>query len=183
MPKNKKPVKLTKAEQRVRIARDVLGWLRSGSVTLEKGVYITRKGKATKNPDWKPGDPLQPYVNTLLASCSVCALGGLFLASVDRYNKVQVPGLDDDPLLLLDCPVELERWFSWRQLFLIDSAYEGWEVNVRKGTIDFYFMLELYPNHKDRLKTILLNIIRNKGTFVLEQERTKYSKQVKKAEA
>lgn len=158
---------LTKAQKRVLIAKDVLKWIRAGAIKTRSGVYV-HETRPYKRLSLTPEESLQSKVQDLVNNCEFCALGALFIGAVDKFNKIEVPcGVRRASELSGDAVFSsLEKWFSRKQLDQIESAFEGWGH-------DTFFMSVLHPCTQDRLKAICLNIVRNKGTFVLVQESQK----------
>ena len=96
-----------------------------------------------------------------LPVCAVCALGGLFVAAVRRFNDITVSemiGLDAGDRFK-QFAAYLSQFWSEKELRAIEGVYEGWS----QGSSYFF---EEHPNDLDRLKTILNNIIANKGRFI-----------------
>ncbi len=184
---NDKFNRLTRAEKRVAIARDVLAQMGTGRFVAEAGYWLTL-------PDafyLIEATDAQKEKNTELQSilkkreqCQGCALGGMFMCAVERANKLKVRDLstfeeatkedmDEDPWYLDNLQVEgedtldyLKRFFSEEQLTLIESAFEQGDGAYGKAGADFCAnVLEA----SDRMRVIMQNIIVNKGKFCPEQ--------------
>lgn len=140
------------AVRAVQIAQDVLrslpdhvsvdhGW---GYFTpTHKGRFLhtdllVREGGAT--PD-----------EVLATECKVCAQGAMFIGSMVHRDT-------DDRVRYTDM-ADLSEVFgevAWND---IENAYEGWQGQSR--------WLDIYPEPKDRLRAICENIIRNGGSFLV----------------
>jgi hypothetical protein len=136
--------KATPAQRRVMIAKDALKQLNDGSFYAKHGVYVM-----TSECHIERDEPLQPHLIEHTPECQCCAKGALFLSSVRLNNKFNgSPDWigNDEVLKVVEWPL--------RNLNLIERRFERQysDDEPRK------------PN--DRLKGILRNIIRNKGTFV-----------------
>ena len=116
--------------------------------------------------------------------CSVCALGSLFLAHIDKFNEADVPtdakisyrfpGHDssfNNQDKMID---RLAPFFTKRQLLLIEHAFEGKQVNTQtdryindsnaaKEAAEYFY--KQYKTPETRLKAIMKNIIKNGGKF------------------
>jgi len=122
-------------------------------------------------------------------TCSVCALGALFISDVAKHDRctVEEAGIVDERLAYgltrTTCveqqPVRkrLRELFSDRQLAMIEMAFEGWEVreitkveSVVDPDFDAYNKcLAFYHKYKTsttRMRGIMRNIIKNDGEFI-----------------
>ena len=145
---------ITKAKQRVLIAKDALKWEAAGALRpSETRGYVY----PVKSP-WPYEDDYKQARDVNIGPCHVCALGGLFVAKAVRYNAVTIRQLTwGHGGAATEC---LEDHFSIEQLELIEGCYEIWpwrsEDALRWGRF----------NRPERFRRIMKNIIRNKGTFV-----------------
>lgn len=125
--------KLKKSEKAVLIAKDVLKWIKSKRIVVSPGTYV----KFPVNLNTRVGEQLQdvlPEVVTPEEPCTVCALGACFLASVARFNALEIPKVGTKDWLLYPYETKLyftplqdhlHQAFSDEQLILIESAFEG----------------------------------------------------------
>lgn len=158
--RNAKFACMTKAQQRVAIAKDVLRTLDSGKIRPTRGVYLKLEGKTVRRKDvgsqWC--DKLKD-----VEVCEVCAKGAIFVAAALRFNRFKI---SDDRVKTsgeanrfydVDICDLNERYFSKRQLEAIEEAFE--EVLVHYGA---------YANMSsvDAMIAIMQNIIKNNGRFV-----------------
>lgn len=139
--RNEKFASMSRMEQRMEIARDVLQQIWSGQMEPTKGTFVEKR--------WNED------------SCTVCALGALALSC---FNGKAV-GRGRETLHEL-----LSPYFDSDELSTIEGAFEGWyEFYISRlvGPIGATYM-EMLPSDY-RLTVIMLNVIRNKGKFVKEQ--------------
>lgn len=107
--------------------------------------------------------------------CKVCALGGIFAATVKRFNKFEsVPDLSMD-----EGYDYLEDYFSKQQLDMIECAFELGHGRVFYEENNIYGDNELgkklgnsciefgkqYKAGEARMVAIMKNIIKNNGSF------------------
>lgn len=160
-----KTKRLTKAQKRVAIAKDVLKHLATTKVT--EGFYCT--GEIT--PDCERDDNAQKHL-TALKSCRVCALGSMMISHVRLWDKIKIGFFN--PYYSLqgnridtngaDIRDVLVKYFPIEQLHDIEAAFEL--EYIRGGTAGAINFGKRYKNPKSRLKAIMLNIVENKGTFI-----------------
>jgi len=186
---------MTKAEKRVEIAKDVLKQIKANKYRPTSGVWVMDAYgyevcdfvSYAKNVDeFDVVDLKKSVVCRLQGMCDVCALGSLFISAVDKFNHTKLnPGCYVDFTNHKDKEYNpLLKWFSAKQLLLIESTFEGghggwaheamnilsedeycyWVESVLQA---IYAYCNRYPDATSRLKAIMNNIIRNKGTFVL----------------
>lgn len=154
--------------KRVAIARDVLKWLRMGKILATCGVYVER---------FEPGDNDFTLDG---GSCNACALGSLF-AGAAEYGCTTVGMRWADTSSHKDAiRAHLRGVFDEEQLGYIEAAFERratHAVNTELGRqynkqFPRAHEAEIWAYHivdKDqRMAAIMLNIIRNGGTFNLD---------------
>ena len=188
-------MRMTKAEKRVEIAKDVLKQIKANKYSPTYGVWLMdTDGNVVNNfisrVRYKDCDATvdlkKDVVCQLNGRCDVCALGSLFVSAIDKFNHTKLSpnccmnfnehkNSDYNPLL---------KWFSAKQLLLIESTFENccgaWRGNtyfVLSNNKMMYWNYVVIPAIRDycnkyqdetsRLKAIMNNIVRNKGTFVL----------------
>ena len=98
-------------------------------------------------------------------------MGAMFVAGVRRFDKLTVGENGKYFSTRRALLVYLKRFFSERQIDLIEAAFEGtWHGNSCKPSLLFLRSLdEKYASKEGDvfvLRKILKNIIANKGTFV-----------------
>jgi hypothetical protein len=188
-------MRMTKAEKRVEIAKDVLKQIKANKYNPTSGVWVTdTDGNEVGDLIYRIRDEdseatidlKNDVVCQLNGKCSVCALGSLFVSAIDKFNHTKLNSgcymdftehacSDYNPLL---------KWFSAKQLLLIESTFENrygawtkntiWVLSNKKMVYwddvvipAIYAYCKKYSDETSRLKAIMNNIVRNKGTFVL----------------
>lgn len=160
---------LSKPEQRVLIAKDVIKQLKLRKYIARESIYV----------EYIPaGGNLDVRSNfDKVDDCHCCALGSCLLSLTKYNNKFTFNDLDN-----LGKPVwkELAKFFTVNQLTLIEYAFEGWYKTKEDGVGKCHFnptvedseldkchsFYSIYENdEKQRLIAIMKNIIKNKGTF------------------
>jgi hypothetical protein len=164
--------KLTKAEKRVAIAKDVLAQIELETIYPTQGTYI---GNIDTN---YTGDECKVQVNSLMKkkdfSCDCCAKGALFMSHVNKTNHLTLQDLytggGNNHVY-----ERLGSIFSIQQLDLIECAFEGDLINDTsnnlRGTPEVERAIDFVANNgyestNDVLIGICENIIKNKGTFI-----------------
>lgn len=169
--------KQTKTQQRILIAKDVLE-------RLDKKNYIAKSSVWVKFPASQEEVDKRLQVCDILdqKKCECCALGSILLSEIsfnDHYTLKGGDSFNKDTFFISldDRQQELLKIFSRYQLVLIEIAFENGMGNYRfhnlpnnqkyrklyQNAIDFY---DIYPEVEARLRAIMNNIIRNKGTFI-----------------
>lgn len=166
--------KLTKAELRVEIAKDVLKNLKTLQV-LARNTYV----RSADLDDIDYDKPSQKVARSLQKKgCEVCALGACFLSLVALKNKFDFGGAGI--VTRREVTDRLRSAFSDAQMDLIERAFEwrgnwpahpygdeGDRLNTfackypHEDTCDGY----ITSNGTTRLRAIMKNIIKNNGTF------------------
>jgi hypothetical protein len=156
--------RLTKAQKRVAIAKDVLKQLKALNVV--KGTYLRNYGLQLPR-----NDQAKQHINQISRGCEVCALGACFLSHIRLFNEVDVGTLAGRCGETVNCvfagsdliDAELHKYFTYDQLLLIEAAFEGWTGEGYEAR-DFY---DKHPDPKERLQAIMQNIVKNNGEFKL----------------
>jgi hypothetical protein len=107
--------KLSEEDKRVAIAKDVIKQVKVGKYSAYTGTYVHINNELERNSS------LQEHFDEI--TCDVCALGGLFMSNVKFNNQCTIDTLK--PRKFLD----LLKYFSAEQLFLIEIAFECWDEN------------------------------------------------------
>lgn len=148
---------LSKAEQRVVIAKDLLLRLRTKRFTAKESVYLIARKVAQREGDARKA--------LRRAECLGCQIGGLFLCALDRHNKLELRELEvfrdgrDTHVREWSMRTYLSQWFSYRELLTLENYFEGWDkVANRRFT-------ELMPAPADRMRMIAQNIVDGNGRF------------------
>ena len=181
---NQKFQKLSKAEQRVFIARDVLNQLADNKLVAEAGVWMDDDDLIT--PELVKRDPELQDVFQQRERCNVCALGALFVSAVGIADKLKLSELEDIKeyrkgkkdlsdvgLSFGDIKKYLKQFFSVQQLEWMETAFEQLDslqtyrkYPYSKEAENFARMTsDHYTESTDRMKMIMQNVIANDGTF------------------
>jgi len=163
-------------EKRKQIAQDVINNINSKWIkpTTEKYFAAKIKNKFEENIE------LNKILKDNVTNCEVCAIGAIFVAALDRHDKLKFKQADlaykgvklntlvsDDPDWMFKY---LRRWFSKKQLRLMEYAFEGslfddwnYKPNELKATKAFYIK---HRSAKSRAIAIMENVIANDGKFI-----------------
>lgn len=144
---------MTKPEKAVAVAKDVLKNLKIIRATC--GVYLHRTGIIPHQISYDAS--AQEYIDTITKKCQVCGIGACFLSYIRLANKATV----HDVLYASRSGMirRMEEAFSKDQLAQIENVFEGFEDGALK---------KRYSNANQRLRAIMLNIVRNNGVFIHE---------------
>lgn len=118
-------------QQRKQIAQDVIAKLDTEKIIASSGMYMRVEGADEEytalHEDFYYGNVDNQAYKTP-KQCRVCEIGALFVASVDRYNKLTLAdasadndGDVGDGAML----THLNRWWNAPELRLIEVAFEG----------------------------------------------------------
>lgn len=178
---NEKFLNATKAEKRIMLAEDVIKWLDSGAMDTEYS------GMLHFNNDVQDVESIKDIIQSDAFSCSVCAKGALFISTINRVNNMNINVFVDDVSHHTKGIRKLKKYFTDRQLVMIEWAFEGSQVITSVGDKIFEFSnklddkLESYWSNFNTgvyldyyygdlrpvvLRGIMQNIIDNKGTFI-----------------
>lgn len=142
----------------VEIAKDVIALLNAKKLVATKGTYGDFNYRTRLELTSSYDGSFQPIIQSPNFQCEACALGGLFIAYVDKFNSVN---LDNGNRPGSERMVEILAPFFGNDehvLYQIESYFEGWGT---RGT-NFYYK---NPDADTRLRKICQNIIDNNGTF------------------
>ncbi len=162
--RNKDFKKLSKAEKRVAIAKDVIAALKAKKYIAETGDYLD----INYSSDNYDSNINQELLCSNDITCKVCAVGALFTSKVIISNNFDSDYVPSDDVMR----DELSAYFSKNQLYLIEAAFEGWETDeyskseiilTLKNNDHMRFHRDYDTN--DRMIAIMNNIVKNKGTF------------------
>src|SRR5690242_5274654 len=77
---------MTKAEERVAIAKDALAWIKAGALKPRTGAYVWPSRRIEEHDN---GKQLRDVV---LGECRTCALGAMFIAKAVRFDECVAEG-------------------------------------------------------------------------------------------
>ena len=165
----------TAAGKRVRIAQDALEQLRLKKLISTPGTYLDFVCLNKQDDFGNFEDAADRSVHAVLATkgeaCEVCALGSLLVGlSKNNGDFRSAENIKND----------LSKYFSNEQMSLVEAFYENditflcsgldwpeddlWEDQYSSEPLERF--QTKYPNDTKRLKTILENIVENRGEFV-----------------
>ncbi len=167
---NTRFARMTDAQKRIAIAKDVIKQVNAKRIKPTRGIYLETKFAGSKITIADVGLEMELkalYEN--MPSCNACALGSMFVCAVSKFNNLSIEEhINDGRKIEYDKnvydtikvqeiyygrPTEyLGQFFSTAQLDELERAFEAdksWDP--RSST--------------ERLIAIMKNIIRNKGTF------------------
>lgn len=170
--------KLSPADKRIYIARDVLAQLQLGQLKAKSMTYVDGgafdKYLSARDKKRDLGELLDGE------KCSACAIGSLFVCAVRVADRAPVTSFLPIPeatrLDARDGKMReyLDRFFSREQQALIEAAFEGSDIaahasvaGVEAATICAACAYNFGYNEKQRIRMtrIMRNIIRNGGDF------------------
>lgn len=186
--------KKTKKIMAVDLAKDVLKLLKSTKILTSGATgtgtkyscYVEMNDETQRD---FAGKSMQKAMSSKkYKPCSVCALGSLFLAHIDKRNQIKVPTYGISSFNNLRVILEtLSKYFSPKQLALIETAYECRNVGSRESDMLGYTGTQYaidtmegngtvardtaiafgqqFASANDRLEAIMKNIIFNDGKF------------------
>lgn len=108
-------------------------------------------------------------------TCSVCAIGSIFLSYIRLKNKVPLDFLTPSCFSGYTCDkkamlTKLRDAFSTNQMNLIEAAFEMMSIELECNYDADSLARALafgsrYTDDKKRLRAILLNVVKNNGEF------------------
>lgn len=151
----------TKSQKRILIAKDVLKWIKQGKLTAGSGYF--KNQSELYGPNQENLDEQANAILPTIPTCQVCAIGGLMYATAMRFNDITVEQFTRN---LHSGSPYLAKFFTPAQLRIIEICLELWK-NEGASTPKTVAWVDANCNtpRLDRLKKIMRNIIRNKGTF------------------
>ncbi len=174
--------KMSKTNQRIQIALDVLEQIKAKRIKASKGEYfkinstknVPEQFKTTNRFSFHPeinGD-LKKIVSNV-ETCNVCAIGSVFLCVVERKNNFEVQHKsiyrNEFELNLHEIKKYIEKFFTNEQLAKIEAAFEKEfvsYVNILKieNPKDYEKFCKKYKSEQ-RLTLIMENLVVNNGKF------------------
>jgi len=173
---------LLPAQKRVLIAKDTIKWLDTKAImTKTNSNYFKMSGKGIKVKNTLRDIELGVMLKNTTNSCQVCAIGGMFYSMVRRFDNITIDVGEHahhnylKRIYRSSIFDELERYFSYEQLIMIESAFEmhemhnpdDWDNIDRNKFINASnFAISDKKSPAARLRKIMNNIIQNDGVFV-----------------
>jgi hypothetical protein len=176
---------LSKPEQRVEIAADVLEWISTKRLVPRAGTYIMVYDGPVA-PENRLCTTDVEDINGY--SCTACALGGVFALTSfrtglsigaaakggspinDEMHEQLSPYFDRDQLALIECAFEQSEGFDYDLTISLEEARKARDFGVGvAGALNFYkFQGPEWDRERDArvMRAIMQNIIDNGGTFI-----------------
>lgn len=135
----------------------------------------------------------ESYFDNTVATCNVCALGGMFMSCTLFNNKTTVNDVGGRAIVSLGQQLErkdelsngFNQIFDLEQLREIEAAFEGgggyfdesiytrdsrtWDPTIGDYKYNYATYYQAFPDHSKRLIAIMENIVKNNGTFIPEK--------------
>lgn len=102
-------------------------------------------------------------LNSVEKQCNVCALGACMLSHIRLNNAVTYEELDG--MRGYDIRGHLSDYFDEDQLDLIENCFENIYFS---NSANLNGQFNKYQNPSQRLRAIMLNIVRNKGSLLAD---------------
>lgn len=180
--------KMTPAQKRVQIARDVIAQIDASRLVPKFGTWLSTKnnGPLVTPSSVKDSNAELKDVLSKVKQCTGCAIGGMFMCAVERADKLKIKELSDFweeegcdkntqyvDIDDTDAFEYLSRFFSAQQLSEIEAAFE------RNGGIEFHDLAgDFAPECEEpaeRMRLIMQSIIVGNGKFdITKQPRMTY---------
>lgn len=160
--------RMSAAAKRVAIAEDVIAQIKAKQYLVERGTWCEIQ-------EVLMGDIV--YDQTMLTQgvvipppkCTVCAIGAAFASSIRIFNDCEA-SLENDKN---DAQPQLEKFFTTKQLALIENAFENGDGGFRteqqllsdEELDDAIAFGRRYLAYDKRALAIFGNIVDNKGVF------------------
>lgn len=163
-----------KAEARIAIAKDVIETLAFERMFAKSkyGYFMVNEAARGVREDSYEAVALSMKTRGK-TTCTVCAIGAACLSAVSLYDEAEPVEQDYDgwrSSSIRMCTV-LARWFTRKQLNLIECAFEKslhfQEANpsLESRSRAKAFGIQHPENSRERLEAIMKNVIENNGTF------------------
>ena len=151
--------KMNRARKRVQIAKDVIKQISLKRFSTEMCGYFEVAKNPNENEKRLYGKDLQGVLKKT-PTCYVCGIGAVFVAAVDRLNKIQLSVTQDGRNIYVEYLNKLNL-FTQLEMTTIEHAFEGWERFSPWRVPKQKF--ETTENTIDRLARIMEVIISHKG--------------------
>jgi len=134
--------------QRTKILADVIQQLDARKFKARAGEYLTFNkfesewglyedhSKLACELGAKKNSQLQEFVQKPNIQCNVCAIGSLFIGSVDVYDKLKASKISGDNDIAM--VHHLKKWFPEEELRLMEYVFENAWAGEADRTIDAY---------------------------------------------
>lgn len=157
--------RLTKAQQRVAIAKDAIEQLKARRFVASPGSYIRDKIRDGANRSISQ----ETVGGRTFRPCRVCMIGQAIVSGIRLFNKLEVESCEVSGSGLHH---ELKRWFTSSQAAMLEVAFEKRNVGYRMHTWTDEYSAAVNFGHHNKCRTpyslsiaIWKNVIKNNGTF------------------
>lgn len=178
---------MNKKQLRIEIARDVLLQLRLKKYEAVTGTYVYVDGTLeffdNGRASFKDG-----FKKDKDTTCDVCALGSCFISLVNIKNKCSIEEVADESKVYYLVFQRLKPIFGARNMDMMESAFErvfsdNADSDLPEHTLNAAAEWgEQWQDDNERLRQIMLNIIRNDGNFKLPKRFQARARALKKEE-
>lgn len=152
--------RLSRRNQRVSIAKDVLLQLKANKFIPAQGVYLQLPDEVEN--DLVPEDSAQKILKSV-PECEVCAKGAMVCSYILNYNSATMA----DTKNIEDYP-EMIEIFGDAMWNILEALFEGWAFDKDGETYQFHHRGIGKFNTSKReysLESLMKNIVRNGGQF------------------
>jgi hypothetical protein len=169
-----KKKRMTKAQMRVAIAKDVLTQIKLKKLEPTSGVYLDKSFVLREDDDISK----QVLQQLPKKNCAVCAVGACFVSSLKLFNKYEPSDgygwrlFGNERVKISSYSMrsdQLAKHFSYKQLDVIEAAFErSNEYSYRDQPMSEKKVGNFsrkYKTDTDLMVAIMKNIIKNKGLF------------------
>jgi len=179
--KNKAFWNLPKEKQRILVAKDVLKQIQMRSLKVKQGTYFGIWAPKKRFEIEKPKEKLDQFLLQIKnenAKCEVCGIGSCFISLVRLGNNAKTSTFFGEGAINGfyeandgDMRPLLRKVFPSSQITLIESAFEMTTILYDNAKHSYEHRIKArdfgqkYKSDENRLKAIMRNIIKNKGTF------------------
>lgn len=174
--------RLTAAQKRVAIAKDILKQIAADLYYIEQGTWLNIDGVDTPEDTSTQSQIVQAallggkrtvVIESKPASCTCCAVGAACASAIRLFNQdslsgnledgFELPGYDEGSAIL-------SKYFPLAQVDLMEAAFEQRTDSHHADASDAALQRAVefgdeYDNDTERLKAICKNIIKNQGDF------------------
>jgi len=162
MSKKKSFEDMTVTERKIAVCKDVLARMRYRRI--DQGYYCKISNNyygEIKSMDWD--ESAKKHISKIEKECTVCAIGSCFLSFIRLFNHVRCGDFTYSGHSKGFQAKKLEEVFTLNELNEIEAAFEGFDYDNGK----YLYFIRKYETPKNRLRAIMLNIIKNKGKLVV----------------
>lgn len=160
----------------IAVARDTIVQLRLKRFNAIPGVYINIDFDENEYIEYDEKFFKQSFSDYFKkakkTTCNVCALGAAFVSLVNVENKCSVGGVINENGMW----TRLQKAFGTDNMSLMESAFECTPMDSSNSKLSEEMLDQAadwgskYKDDNDRLRAIMMNVIRNGGDFKLPKK-------------